>query len=195
MTAFAWLRAGSRALVTLVAGAGIALAAPAARAMTIERVISPGGIEAWLVRDHTLPLIAVEFAFLGSADQDPMDKPGVANLATSLLDEGAGPFDANAFHACYDRLIRNVGRMQLHEFGAIGEVSGRRHGIHLNLWRRLHIHARVDLCRHRLRCLAPARERRDLVACLNFVNCVVVLRSVSLGPADYPDIGSRRGDV
>ena len=38
MTAFAWLRAGSRALVTLVAGAGIALAAPAARAMTIERI-------------------------------------------------------------------------------------------------------------------------------------------------------------
>ena len=105
MTAFAWMRAGSRALITLVAGAGIALAAPAARAMTIERVISPGGIEAWLVRDHTLPLIAVEFAFLGSADQDPMDKPGVANLATSLLDEGAGPFDANAFH---DRLERKA---------------------------------------------------------------------------------------
>ncbi len=105
MTAFAWMRAGSRALITLAAGAGIALAAPAARAMTIERVISPGGIEAWLVRDHTLPLIAVEFAFLGSGDQDPMDKPGVANLATSLLDEGAGPFDANAFH---DRLERKA---------------------------------------------------------------------------------------
>ena len=58
--------------------------------MTIERVVSPGGIEAWLVRDQTLPLIAVEFAILGSAVQDPADKPGVANLATSLLDEGAG---------------------------------------------------------------------------------------------------------
>ena len=105
MTAFAWMRAGSRTLITLVAGAGIALGAPAARAMTVERVISPGGIEAWLVRDHTLPLIAVEFAFLGSADQDPMDKPGVASMATSLLDEGAGPFDANAFH---DRLERKA---------------------------------------------------------------------------------------
>ena len=46
--------------------------------MTIERVVSPGGIEAWLVQDRTLPLIAVEFAILGSADQDPADKPGVA---------------------------------------------------------------------------------------------------------------------
>jgi zinc protease len=98
-------RAGSRALIALVAGAGLALAAPAARAMTIERVVSPGGIEAWLVRDHALPLIAVEFAFLGSSDQDPVDKPGVANMATSLLDEGAGPYEANAFH---DRLERKA---------------------------------------------------------------------------------------
>ena len=73
--------------------------------MSIERVVSPGGIEAWLVRDRTLPLIAVEFAFLGGADQDPADKPGVADMATSLLDEGAGPFDANAFH---DRLERKA---------------------------------------------------------------------------------------
>jgi zinc protease len=103
--AFALRRAGSRALIALVATAGIALAAPAARAMNIERVVSPGGIEAWLVSDHTLPLIAVEFAFLGSADQDPLDKPGVASMATSLLDEGAGPYDANAFH---DRLERKA---------------------------------------------------------------------------------------
>ena len=73
--------------------------------MTIERVVSPGGIEAWLVHDAALPLIAVEFAVLGSADQDPPGKPGVANMATSLLDEGAGPFDAAAFH---DRLERKA---------------------------------------------------------------------------------------
>jgi len=98
-------RAAARGLVTLVAGAAIALAALPARAMTIERVVSPLGIEAWLVSDRTLPLIAVEFAFRGSADQDPPDKPGIANMATSLLDDGAGPFDANAFH---DRLERKA---------------------------------------------------------------------------------------
>src|SRR5262249_47884013 len=69
--------AAAGALVVLV---GLVVVAPAARAMTIERVKSPGGIEAWLVHDRTLPLIAVEFAFRGSADQDPADKPGVANL-------------------------------------------------------------------------------------------------------------------
>ncbi|MCC6776821.1 MAG: insulinase family protein [Hyphomicrobiales bacterium] len=80
------------------------LVSPAA-AMKIDRVVSPGGIEAWVVRDHTLPLIAMEFTILGSADQDPPGKPGVASMATSLLDEGAGPYDAKAFH---DRLERKA---------------------------------------------------------------------------------------
>ena len=96
-------RARAPALISLVLGLVLCFTAPAARAMTIERVVSPGGIEAWLVRDQTLPLIAVEFAILGSAVQDPADKPGVANLATSLLDEGAGPFDTTAFHERLER--------------------------------------------------------------------------------------------
>jgi zinc protease len=90
-------------LIALTAGAALALAAPAAQAMKIERVVSPGGIEAWLVRDAGVPLIAMEFSVRGSADQDPADKPGVANMATNLLDEGAGPFDALAFQARLER--------------------------------------------------------------------------------------------
>ncbi len=93
----------ARALTALIAGIGLWVATPAAQAMTIERVVSPGGIEAWLVRDSALPLIAVEFAVLGSADQDPPGKPGVASMATSLLDEGAGPFDAAAFQNRLER--------------------------------------------------------------------------------------------
>jgi zinc protease len=84
------------ALLALVAG--VLLSISAAKAMTIERVISPGGIEAWLVHDSAVPVIAVEFAVRGGADQDPADKPGVANMAASLLDEGAGPYDATTFH-------------------------------------------------------------------------------------------------
>ena len=72
--------------------------APAAGATTIERVVSPGGIEAWLVQEPTVPLVAIDFAFRGGASQDPADKPGVANMATSLIDEGAGDLDSKAFH-------------------------------------------------------------------------------------------------
>jgi zinc protease len=96
-------RAAARILIVLATGAALTLATPPAHAMTIERVVSPGGIEAWLVRDRTLPLIAVEFAIRGSADQDPADKSGVANMATSLLDEGAGPYEAVAFHELLER--------------------------------------------------------------------------------------------
>jgi zinc protease len=76
----------------------VCLFASAAHATKIERVVSPGGIEAWLVHETTLPLIAVEVAFRGGANQDPADMPGVANMAADLLDEGAGDLDAKAFH-------------------------------------------------------------------------------------------------
>jgi zinc protease len=82
---------------------GLCVFVAPARAITIERVISPGGIEAWLVHHSSVPIVALEFSALGGADQDPAEKPGVANLAASLLDEGAGNLDAVAFH---DRLER-----------------------------------------------------------------------------------------
>lgn len=73
------------------------VASPAAQATTVERVVSPGGIEAWLVRDATVPMVSIEYAFRGGASQDPADKPGVAHLLTTLLDEGAGDLPSAAF--------------------------------------------------------------------------------------------------
>jgi zinc protease len=70
----------------------------AAKATTIQRVVSPGGIEAWLVQDPSVPLIAFDFSFRGGANQDPVDKPGVATMATALLDEGAGDLDSRSYH-------------------------------------------------------------------------------------------------
>jgi zinc protease len=68
----------------------------------IQRVVSPGGIEAWLVEDYTVPLIALEFAVRGGGAQDPADKPGVANFLSGVLDEGAGPWDSQSFHERLD---------------------------------------------------------------------------------------------
>ncbi|MFC7399368.1 M16 family metallopeptidase [Chelatococcus sp. GCM10030263] len=62
-----------------------------------QRVISPGGIEAWLVEEHAIPLIAMEVAFLGGATQDADAKAGTAALMAGLLDEGAGDLDADSF--------------------------------------------------------------------------------------------------
>ncbi|MBB4015197.1 zinc protease [Chelatococcus caeni] len=63
----------------------------------VQRVVSPGGIEAWLVEEHAVPLVALEFAFLGGTAQDGAGKGGTATMLAGLLDEGAGPYDSAAF--------------------------------------------------------------------------------------------------
>lgn len=75
-----------------------------ALAVEIQRVISPGGIEAWLVEQHTIPLIAMDFAFRGGAKLDPENKLGLANLASGLIDEGAGDLDSRAFQQRLEEL-------------------------------------------------------------------------------------------
>ncbi|MFZ0102256.1 MAG: pitrilysin family protein [Pseudolabrys sp.] len=80
------------AAIALIAGAS------AASAMTIEKIVSPAGIEAWLVREKAVPLITLNYAFPGGSSQDEPDKSGTANLAADLLDEGAGDLDARVFH-------------------------------------------------------------------------------------------------
>jgi zinc protease len=81
----------------LAAAIALALVAPADAASKIEPIVSPGGIKAWLVREPTVPMVALDFAFGGGADADPADKPGVGNMVSSLLDEGAADLDSNAF--------------------------------------------------------------------------------------------------
>ena len=80
----------------------------AARAVEIERVVSPLGIEAWLVEDDTVPLVAMSFAFIGGAAQDPAERPGVANMLSGLLDEGAGDLDSKAFQAALDEFSIDI---------------------------------------------------------------------------------------
>ncbi|XUM22671.1 M16 family metallopeptidase [Bradyrhizobium oligotrophicum S58] len=88
----------------LAVGAAALTIVPAAHAATkIQRLVSPGGIEAWFVQDATVPLIAMEYAFQGGASQDPVGKPGVGNLVADLLDEGSGDLDSKTFHERLDR--------------------------------------------------------------------------------------------
>ena len=73
----------------------LAFAAPASA--VVERVVSPGGIEAWLIEDHSNPLISLAIGFHGGAALDPAGKEGLAYLASGLFDEGAGDLDSRAF--------------------------------------------------------------------------------------------------
>ena len=96
-----------RRIVMVVALFGLS-AAPS-HATTIQRIVSPLGIEAWLVQEPTVPLISVDFAFGGGAVQDPAGKAGTAELMASLLDEGAGDLDAKAFEERLDRKAIEMG--------------------------------------------------------------------------------------
>lgn len=68
------------------------------RFLDIEEVTSKSGITAWLVEDHSLPVIAMEFAFGGAgAVLDPAEKQGLTRMASSTMDEGAGDMDSQTF--------------------------------------------------------------------------------------------------
>lgn len=101
------MRAARRLARFALAGAvalALTAATGAAQAMTkIQRVVTPGGLQAWLVQDATVPLVAMAFAFRGGAAQDPADKPGLASMTANLLDEGADDLDSKAFHARLER--------------------------------------------------------------------------------------------
>ena len=81
----------------------------ASLASRIQVVHSTSGIEAWLIEDYTVPLIAMEIAMLGGSSQDPEAKPGTATFLASLLDEGAGPYDSSAFHDRLDDFAIELG--------------------------------------------------------------------------------------
>lgn len=90
----------------LLAAAVLLFAATPARAVDVVRMKSPGGIEAWLVRDTLNPILSLRFVFRGGAALDPAGKEGLARMAAALLDEGAGDMDARTFRgALEDRAI------------------------------------------------------------------------------------------
>jgi zinc protease len=89
----------SRAVTGAIALAAALVAFPlSASAAKVERIVSPGGIAAWMVYEPTVPLIALDFAFNGGSAQDPPDRAGLATMAMALLDEGAGDIDSKTFH-------------------------------------------------------------------------------------------------
>ncbi len=94
------------------------IAAPASAANKIEEVKSAGGITAWLVEDHSLPVVTIDVSFRGGATLDPADKPGLATLAAGLLDEGAGELDSQAFQGRLEDLATSL------EFAASEDAMG-----------------------------------------------------------------------
>ncbi|MEQ1614173.1 MAG: pitrilysin family protein [Hyphomicrobiaceae bacterium] len=77
--------------------------------MKIQAVKSPGGIEAWLVEEHSVPLVALRFSFDGGNAQDPVGKEGLANFIGGMMDEGAGDLTAVQFQERMEDIAMRMG--------------------------------------------------------------------------------------
>ncbi|MGB1147555.1 MAG: insulinase family protein, partial [Alphaproteobacteria bacterium] len=71
--------------------------AQTAAAIDIQVVPITDKVDAWLVEDHTNPLVTLKFGFEGGSRWDEPGKEGTASLAFGSLNEGAGDMDAETF--------------------------------------------------------------------------------------------------
>lgn len=89
--------APSRLAAALAVALAPLLALPALAQVEVVEVSSPGGIEAWVVEEPTLPFVALEILFPGGTSLDPEGAEGAAALMAAMLSMGAGDLDEQAF--------------------------------------------------------------------------------------------------
>jgi zinc protease len=70
-----------------------------AKVLNIIPLKTTSGVQAWLVEDHSQPLLAMQISFKGGAAADPATQTGLSHLAASLFDEGAGTRNSNQFQS------------------------------------------------------------------------------------------------
>lgn len=80
--------------LSIMTSAGPAIAASMRK---VVEITTPGGIRAWLVEEHSIPLVAIRFALDGGALQDPAGREGLGGLLSALLTEGAGDLNAETY--------------------------------------------------------------------------------------------------
>ncbi|MGI9369563.1 MAG: M16 family metallopeptidase [Ruegeria sp.] len=85
------------------------LALPVWAEIKVQDVTSPGGINAWLVEDHSIPFTALELRFRGGTSLDDPDKRGAVYLMSGLIEEGAGDMDARTYARALESLAASFG--------------------------------------------------------------------------------------
>ena len=86
-----------KALAVACFAVAVLMRSPLAHALTVEQITSTKGIQAWLVEEHSVPVIALQFAFAGGAAENPRGKEGLATLVSDLLTEGAADLSASDY--------------------------------------------------------------------------------------------------
>ena len=81
-------------LIVFVAG----LLPAAAFAVNVKVIDMGKSPQIWFVEDHTVPIIALTVSLPAGSAYDPAGKEGLAAFTASLLDEGAGKLNSDAYH-------------------------------------------------------------------------------------------------
>jgi zinc protease len=86
-------------VLTSLLAAPPAAAPPSSGARVEEVVGGRSGVRAYLMREASVPFLSLALHFRGGGALDPPGGEGLAFMAAGLLDEGAGPYDSQAFRA------------------------------------------------------------------------------------------------
>ena len=73
-------------------------------ATTVTEVRSQKGLSAWLIKEHSIPFVALEVRIKGGTTLDRDRKRGAVYLMSALMNEGAGDLDSSQFSAEMERL-------------------------------------------------------------------------------------------
>lgn len=84
--------------------------AQADHVLDIQELRSDKDVPIWLVEDHSLPIISVNFVFQGTGSvNDPEDKQGLSRVFARMLTEGSGDMDSRAFKAALENNSISLG--------------------------------------------------------------------------------------
>lgn len=81
-----------------------ATASAVTAAVEIKEITTPGGINAWLVEEPSIPFVALDIRIRGGASLDAPGKRGAINLMSALIEEGAGDMSALEFQTRREEL-------------------------------------------------------------------------------------------
>ncbi len=84
-------------------------ATTATAGVEIQEFTSAGGIDVWMVEEHSIPFTAIDIRVRGGASLDAPGKRGAVNLMMALIEEGAGDMDAQAFQTAREGLAASYG--------------------------------------------------------------------------------------
>ena len=82
---------------------------PELRLPPIQKRQLSNGLPVWLVELHEVPVVQVNLVVFGGSGDDPVGKFGVGNLATAMLEEGAGTRTSLELADAIDFLGADVG--------------------------------------------------------------------------------------